>query len=85
MGGNLLYSVLPIILGCTPQLTYDGQVGLRANKGLKKSNSTRIHTGPISLFIIRLRVPEANDHLSTPGTILRMNVFIAFIILLKLT
>ena len=71
MGGNLLYSVLPIILGCTPQLTYDGQVGLRANKGLKKSNSTRIHTGPISLFIIRLRVPEANDHLSRPDAIFR--------------
>ena len=54
MGGDLLYSVLPNILGCTPQLTtYDGQVGLRANKGWKKSNSTRIHTGPIPLSIIQ--------------------------------
>ena len=36
MGGNFLYSGLPAILECTPQLTaYDGQVGLRANEGWK--------------------------------------------------
>ena len=85
MGGNLLCSVLPNIFGCTPKLTtYDGQVGLRPNKGLKRSNSTRIHTGPIPLSIIRLRVPEANNHLSRPGTILRINAFRALIFLLKL-
>ena len=79
MGGNLLCSVLPNILGRTPQLTtYDGQ-GLRSNKGLKRSNSTRIHTGPIPLSIIQLRVPEANDHLSRPGAILRIFYFPVFL------
>ena len=78
MGCDLHY-VLPNILGCTPHLTtYDGQVGLSANKGLKKSNSTRIHTGPIPLSIIRLRVPEANDHLSRPSAILRILYFPVF-------
>ena len=39
MGGNLLMSVLPNNFGCPPILTtYEGQVGLRANKGLNWSN-----------------------------------------------
>ena len=47
MGGNLLMSVLPNNFGCPPILTtYEGQVGLRANKGLNWSNHFIYYSAP---------------------------------------